>query len=293
MFKINKYGKWYQSIIEKARLANRRRLPKKHPEYQYLERHHIIPKACGGTDDPCNLVLLTPKEHFICHLLLTKMCMNDAHTERMLYALKMIMGDRMTSSTSMMYVRIRLQVAENLRRLHAGKPKTEEQIRKMVATRRSKNNYLHSDVTKSKIGEKSKGRLQTSESRKKRSESMKGKSHASRFWINNGSEQKRVDATELASAMADGWNRGRLDCSTKGKTPIHKMDPHGKKLIKYVDDAADYLITGWMPGTGPKTDVTKKRLSISNKGKIKSNEHRKKLSQAIKQVWLERRQSPL
>lgn len=39
----------------------------------YTENHHIIPRCLGGTDDRSNLVRLTAKEHFICHLLLTKM----------------------------------------------------------------------------------------------------------------------------------------------------------------------------------------------------------------------------
>ena len=36
------------------------------------EEHHIIPRCLGGSDDKSNLVKLTAKEHFICHLLLTK-----------------------------------------------------------------------------------------------------------------------------------------------------------------------------------------------------------------------------
>jgi len=39
----------------------------------YFEIHHILPKSIGGTDNKENLVSLTAKEHFICHLLLTKM----------------------------------------------------------------------------------------------------------------------------------------------------------------------------------------------------------------------------
>lgn len=38
----------------------------------YKEKHHIIPKCMGGSDNKDNLVDLTPREHFIAHLLLTK-----------------------------------------------------------------------------------------------------------------------------------------------------------------------------------------------------------------------------
>ena len=34
------------------------------------ERHHIIMRSMGGTDDSENIVKLTPREHFIAHWLL-------------------------------------------------------------------------------------------------------------------------------------------------------------------------------------------------------------------------------
>ena len=57
------YRKLYESIIEKRKFD----IPS-----GYVEEHHIIPRSLGGTDDKSNLVKLTAKEHFICHLLLTK-----------------------------------------------------------------------------------------------------------------------------------------------------------------------------------------------------------------------------
>ena len=39
---------------------------------EYHERHHIIPKSCGGTDDKENLIDLYAKEHFIAHKLLAQ-----------------------------------------------------------------------------------------------------------------------------------------------------------------------------------------------------------------------------
>ncbi len=45
---------------------------------EYTECHHIFPKSLGGTDDKQNLVNLLAREHFICHLLLTKMYKKDS-----------------------------------------------------------------------------------------------------------------------------------------------------------------------------------------------------------------------
>jgi hypothetical protein len=67
MFIQNKYYNWYYNIIQKAIQQKRSR------KQGYFERHHIIPKSLGGNDENQNLVLLTAREHFICHLLLTRM----------------------------------------------------------------------------------------------------------------------------------------------------------------------------------------------------------------------------
>src|SRR5690606_245638 len=39
----------------------------------YKEKHHIIPKCLGGTNESENLVELTAEEHYLAHLLLVKM----------------------------------------------------------------------------------------------------------------------------------------------------------------------------------------------------------------------------
>lgn len=39
----------------------------------YTELHHIIPKCLGGNNSRSNMVNLTAREHFICHMLLPKM----------------------------------------------------------------------------------------------------------------------------------------------------------------------------------------------------------------------------
>jgi len=59
------YQKHYDLLIEKA---NNRSILKT----TYKEKHHIIPKCIGGTDDPNNLIELFPEEHLVAHLLLTK-----------------------------------------------------------------------------------------------------------------------------------------------------------------------------------------------------------------------------
>lgn len=58
------YGLIYESLIKK-----RKELPFK----GYSEKHHIIPRSLGGTDKKNNIAKLSAREHFIAHMLLSKM----------------------------------------------------------------------------------------------------------------------------------------------------------------------------------------------------------------------------
>lgn len=40
------------------------------PKDTYTEKHHVIPRSCGGTDDPDNLLVVTARQHFMLHALL-------------------------------------------------------------------------------------------------------------------------------------------------------------------------------------------------------------------------------
>jgi hypothetical protein len=60
------YNKLYSRFIESIPLRSK----------QYndgLEKHHILPKSIGGKNDKKNLIVLTPREHFIAHRMLAKM----------------------------------------------------------------------------------------------------------------------------------------------------------------------------------------------------------------------------
>ena len=50
---------------------------------EYHERHHIIPKCVGGTDDKENLIDLFAKEHFDAHRLLA---LENPDNDKLMYA---------------------------------------------------------------------------------------------------------------------------------------------------------------------------------------------------------------
>lgn len=80
MFIDNKYTKWYFNIIQAAKLRE---------NFCYVEKHHIIPTSLGGSNSTTNIIALLPREHYICHLLLTKMT-DGQNRYKMCFALSMM-----------------------------------------------------------------------------------------------------------------------------------------------------------------------------------------------------------
>ena len=58
------YIKIYEDLIDKG-------LERK-TVLDYYEKHHIIPRCMGGSNDQNNLVKLTPEEHYVAHQILVK-----------------------------------------------------------------------------------------------------------------------------------------------------------------------------------------------------------------------------
>ena len=101
MYLHNKYTKWYNSIISnaKSRVIN-----------GYTEKHHIIPKSFGGSNKKENLVSLTAREHFICHLLLTKMTLGKQQ-QQMIHSVHFLMtNNKIHSRTYEMVKRMKSEL---------------------------------------------------------------------------------------------------------------------------------------------------------------------------------------
>ena len=120
MFLDNKYTKIYYKIIEKV---------SKREKISIGEVHHIVPKSMGGSNKKDNLVKLTYKEHYICHLLLTKMVDIPKHKRNMLFAL------RVFGKSSNFFQKTKQETNIFYSNLHLGISKTEEHKKKMRGKR--------------------------------------------------------------------------------------------------------------------------------------------------------------
>lgn len=108
----------------------------------YKERHHIVPKCMGGTDDKTNLVQLTARQHFLAHWLLYKIYKTTklAHAWYSMCRIGDNQDARKQSSHLFEYARKRK--SEHMSKDFAGennwfygKTHTKESIQKLLSTR--------------------------------------------------------------------------------------------------------------------------------------------------------------
>jgi hypothetical protein len=109
------YEKIYHRIINNSQQS----LRKKVKNGTCYEKHHILPKSLGGTNSKDNLVLLTPKEHYICHKLLVEIYRGTNYHNKMYYAMWCMVngsGNQERYSTSS---RIYTKLKEELRQIRS------------------------------------------------------------------------------------------------------------------------------------------------------------------------------
>lgn len=145
LFIDNKYTRTYYKLIvrAKARVIT-----------DYTEKHHIIPKSLGGTDSKDNLVKLTAREHFICHLLLTKMTTGN-NTYKMKFALSMItkiknIGEGRYTPSGKLYEYARKSYKESLDYLWTEEKRKEHAAKSRIASAGRKHSSLTIEKMKNK-----------------------------------------------------------------------------------------------------------------------------------------------
>lgn len=122
-----KYLKWYYNIINKAFLEKRIK-----SNNQYYEMHHIKPLSKGGK----RTVLLTAREHFIVHLLLTKIYPKD---KKLIYAFHMMF---VTSDNQERYLPISKWYEYKRKIFIDNHPTKDVKIREYISKRTSETYWL-------------------------------------------------------------------------------------------------------------------------------------------------------
>jgi hypothetical protein len=170
------YKLHYDKLIEKAK----NRVLNKH---EYNEKHHIIPRCLGGTNDKSNIVKLLPKEHYIAHLLLFR---EYPSNQKLAYAFWMMCNgnkkDKRTYKISgRLYEEVRTKFIEILKEREPtfkGKNHTIETKEKISKSKKGKlppvTGKKYSQESKDKQSKARLGKKDSLETRMKKSKSMTG-----------------------------------------------------------------------------------------------------------------------
>jgi hypothetical protein len=189
------YTKIYNQLIERAR----NRKPEKDG---YYERHHIIPKCMGGSNDIDNLVKLTYREHFIAHWLLHRETPDNkslaagfhimAFGKNMGRAIKERGNDWMPSSRQL----------EEARIATVSIPHSEETLKKI---REANLGRKHSGETKQKIREANLARKYKYTDEDLKTKQKIREANLGKKWITNGIDNRMVHPDE---ELPIGWRYG-------------------------------------------------------------------------------------
>ena len=182
-----KYSKYYLLIIEKAKSENRKKLKKDNKNYIYYENHHILPSSIYKEykilkDNPWNGVLLTAKEHYICHTLIWKHYKIIGHTYnciKMGYALQ-YMNKINTRSYKLKIKNFHSQetkdkIGKANSKALKGKKLPQETKDKIGKAIKGKKKPVRTKEHSLKLGLANKGKKDTPETRARKSKAFKGR----------------------------------------------------------------------------------------------------------------------
>jgi len=110
------------------------------PKGEYGERHHIYPKSLGGWNLKCNVVRLTPEEHYRCHSLLPDILKDLGDMEgyrKMVFAFGM-MGRKFQNCSEEKYGELRRAYCQLTSERRRNTKMSEEQKRRISETLKQK-----------------------------------------------------------------------------------------------------------------------------------------------------------
>jgi len=220
MFLLNKYTSWYYNIINSA---------KSRDIAGYTEKHHIIPKCLGGSNDPSNLVRLSARQHFVCHLLLTKMLSGSAKY-KMAFALNRMLTsskkhNRYTPSSKMYELSRKLR-SEAISKVHKNIPESAESNLKRSISQKGipkgpKTEEHKQKLSIAKKGKPSKRKGIPSGKKGLTYEEMYGIETASRLRLKRSEQSKGRKISEETRSLWSKQRKGKT-CGSKNSnaTPV-------------------------------------------------------------------------
>lgn len=191
------YAKIYEQLVRRAR----ERVPN-----GYVERHHIIPKCMGGSDDNDNLVAFYPEEHFLAHVLLVKLYPDQQGLIKAVNKMLQMNPGRKRSRLKgrKLYGWLKRRFSEEMKRSQTGKGNTQFGTMWISNVELQENKKISKDdpIPEGWV----KGRNRWSERYQPRSEKKRKSRPKSLIEICRGDESRWVPANYVSTYSKLGWH---------------------------------------------------------------------------------------
>lgn len=224
------YLKVYCNLIRKA--ENRT------PPEGCVERHHTFPKGIFGDNN--RIVVLTPREHYIAHLLLEKIYIKrygvgNKKTKKMTLAC-LIMRNRSDKYNSHLYEQVRKRHSENMKE-------------KMKGEGNPSYGVPCSEERKQKIREKHLGRKASQETRDKMSRTRREKRRGTYLKIKDLKfKEKFIQIVKVSCSQNDvlrklRFTKGKIQYITEWINELNLDTSHftGNKGVKHTEQARENI----------------------------------------------------
>ena len=241
MFTENKYTKCYFNIIHQAKSRTL-------DQSIYMEKHHIIPRSMGGSNDNTNLIRLTGREHFICHLLLPKMT-SGADRKKMIYAIWMM-----------------CRVHPTRRAIYKVTARTYNSIKEVMRNNRTADDFTpewKAKISAARKGGKTwnKGIAVPEEQKARQAITRKSKNGTPGFNVRPACRPEKAQ---------------QISESNTGKKWIYCPVTNNQKPVSPLE-VNNYLLTGWKLGFGPRKKPLTSAHTIGMKWAINPSTNETKL----------------
>ena len=209
------YERIYNQIIERGK----QRLLE-----GYGENHHIIPKCIGGADTQDNIVRLTAREHFICHLLLIEVFPDTSGLYTAAYFMANTReGLRVGART---YALLREANAKVMSKRVVSQETRDKMARRMTGTKLSKE-------TREKISKSNKGKVNRYKGMSM--EEMFGKEKADEIKAKKSKALKGKPSTRKNYKPSEETKRKQSE-ALKGKPSPHRGRVHTEEAKKKMSE---------------------------------------------------------
>lgn len=211
------YQKHYNLLIETRKKRNL-------VDGEYYEKHHIIPRSMGGTDESSNLIHLTAREHFIAHWLLWRIYQNS----EMAFAFYCLtyMSKNQKVKSSRVYEECKLArrpfIIDNNKKYHKGKKLSKEQIKGITDVFK---NLVRTENHCNNISKSLKNKPKTKTHKENLSKSLKGYD-----WSNHTNRNNKI------SLSNSGGKNGRAK-----KVYVKEIDCEFSKIFETMIEAMDFI----------------------------------------------------